>query len=60
MDASNQGEPATRAGGWHYLPPLDVSQSKGSTEIITVVVKGATFTPIPLATSSIAGRMSAQ
>jgi hypothetical protein len=59
MDAPNQGEPATRAGVWHYLPPLDVSQSKGSTEIITVVVKGATFTPIPLATG-IAGRMSAQ
>jgi NADPH:quinone reductase-like Zn-dependent oxidoreductase len=31
MDAPNQGEPATRAGGWHYLLPLDVSQSKGST-----------------------------
>jgi hypothetical protein len=46
--------------GWRYLPPLDVSQSKGSTEIITVVVKGATFTPIPLATSSVGGRMSAQ
>jgi hypothetical protein len=56
----NQGEPATRAGGWHYLPSLDVSQSKGSAEIITVMVKGATFTPIPLATGSIAGRMLAR
>jgi N-acetylmuramoyl-L-alanine amidase len=40
IDAPNQFEPATRAGGWHYLPPLDPWQSVQFETILNLILAG--------------------
>ena len=40
IDAPNQFEPATRAGGWRYLPPLDSWQSVQFETILNLIVAG--------------------
>jgi hypothetical protein len=40
IDAPNQFEPATRAGGWRYLPPLDQSQSIQFETILNLILAG--------------------
>jgi hypothetical protein len=38
LDAPNQFEPATRAGGWRYLPPLDPWQSVQFETILNLIL----------------------
>ena len=40
IDAPNQFEPATRAGGWRYLPPLDLTQSIQFETILNLTLAG--------------------
>lgn len=40
VDAPNQFEPATRAGGWRYLPPLDPWQSVQFETILNLILAG--------------------
>ncbi len=40
IDARNQFEPATRAGGWRNLPPLDQSQSVQFETILNLILAG--------------------
>jgi cell wall hydrolase len=40
VDAPNQFEPATRAGGWGYLPPLDLTQSIQFDTILNLILAG--------------------
>ncbi len=40
IDAPNQFEPATRAGGWRYLPPLDAWQSIQFETILNLILAG--------------------
>jgi spore germination cell wall hydrolase CwlJ-like protein len=40
IDAPNQFEPATRAGGWRYLPPLDLTQSIQFETILNLILAG--------------------
>ena len=40
IDAPNQFEPATRAGGWRYLPPLDQTQSVQFETILNLILAG--------------------
>src|SRR5512132_1212362 len=40
VDAPNQFEPATRAGGWRYLPPLDLTQSIQFETILNLILTG--------------------
>ena len=40
IDAPNQFEPATRAGGWRRLPPLDYSQSIQFETILNLILAG--------------------
>jgi hypothetical protein len=40
IDAPNQFEPATRAGGWRYLPPLDAWQSVQFETILNLILAG--------------------
>ena len=40
IDAPNQFEPATRAGGWRYLPPLDTWQSIQFETILNLILAG--------------------
>ena len=40
IDAPNQFEPATRAGGWRYLPPLDPWQSVQFETILNLILAG--------------------
>ena len=40
IDAPNQFEPATRAGGWRYLPPLDQCQSVQFETILNLILAG--------------------
>jgi spore germination cell wall hydrolase CwlJ-like protein len=40
IDAPNQFEPATRAGGWRYLPPLDSWQSVQFETILNLILAG--------------------
>ena len=40
IDAPNQFEPATRAGGWRYLPPLDQTQSAQFETILNLILAG--------------------
>lgn len=40
VDAPNQFEPATRAGGWRYLPPLDLTQSIQFETILNLILAG--------------------
>ena len=40
IDAPNQFEPATRAGGWRYLPPLDHTQSVQFETILNLILAG--------------------
>ena len=40
IDAPNQFEPATRAGGWRYLPPLDQTQSVQFETILHLILAG--------------------
>jgi spore germination cell wall hydrolase CwlJ-like protein len=40
VDARNQFEPATRVGGWRYLPPLDPWQSVQFETILNLILAG--------------------
>jgi spore germination cell wall hydrolase CwlJ-like protein len=40
IDAPNQFEPATKAGGWRYLPPLDLTQSIQFETILNLILAG--------------------
>jgi hypothetical protein len=40
IDAPNQFEPATRAGGWRYLRPLDQTQSVQFETILNLILAG--------------------
>ena len=40
IDAPNQFEPATRAGGWRYLPPLDQTESVQFETILNLILAG--------------------
>jgi hypothetical protein len=40
IDAPNQFEPATRAGGWRYLPALDSTQSTQFETILNLILAG--------------------
>jgi hypothetical protein len=40
INAPNQFEPATRAGGWHRLPPLDHAQSIQFDTILNLILAG--------------------
>ena len=40
IDAPNQFEPATRTGGWRYLPPLDPWQSVQFETILNLILSG--------------------
>lgn len=40
IDAPNQFEPATRAGGWRYLPPLDPWQTVQFDTILNLILAG--------------------
>jgi hypothetical protein len=40
IDAPNQFEPATRVGGWRYLPPLDPWQSVQFETILNLILAG--------------------
>jgi cell wall hydrolase len=40
VDAPSQFEPATRAGGWRYLPPLDSWQSAQFETILDLILAG--------------------
>jgi hypothetical protein len=40
IDAPNQFEPATRVGGWRYLPPLDPTESIQFDTILNLILAG--------------------
>lgn len=40
IDAPNQFEPATRVGGWRYLPPLDPWQTVQFDTILNLILAG--------------------
>jgi hypothetical protein len=42
LDAPNQFEPATRAGGWRYLPSLDPTQGIQLETILDLILAGQT------------------